>query len=124
MARLTRYEQETIINFNEEEATANVYTYNKALQRKLAQLAQERPQECILDEARDYGGALVYDIPKRWVKIIPNRILSEEEKERKIQALRKGVFCKESPCQLGKTEHAPISEGNYTSGMGEGENTP
>ena len=63
MARLTRYEQETIINFNEEDATASVYTYNPALRRKLSQLAQERPRECVLDETRDYSGALVCTIP-------------------------------------------------------------
>ncbi len=36
---LSRYEQETIVNFNEEEATAVVYTHNKALARKLVRLA-------------------------------------------------------------------------------------
>ena len=28
---LTRYEQETIINFNEEETTASIYTHNNSL---------------------------------------------------------------------------------------------
>ena len=45
---LSLYEQETIVNFNEEEATANVYTQNRALRRKLDKLAQERPQECVV----------------------------------------------------------------------------
>lgn len=80
MPHLTKHEQETIINFNEAEATASVYTYNQALQRKLKRLARERPQECVLDEARDYSGALVCTIPKRWVRITPTRILSEAQK--------------------------------------------
>ena len=33
---MARYEQETIINFNEEEKTAGIYTHNKALRQKLA----------------------------------------------------------------------------------------
>lgn len=80
MPHLTKYEQETIINFNEKEGTASVYTYNPTLQQKLERLAQERPQECVLDEARDYSGALVCAIPKRWIKITPPRILSEAQK--------------------------------------------
>lgn len=43
---LSLCEQETIINFNEEEKTASVYTHNKALIRKLDKLAQERPGDC------------------------------------------------------------------------------
>lgn len=121
MARLTKYEQETIINFNEDEATASVYTYNPALRRKLSQLAQERrPQECVLDESHDYSGALVCTIPKRWVKITPNRILSEAEKAQRFQALRNANFGSKSPGQPQKTEHTLSPEGNYTPDIGEG----
>lgn len=37
--RLTKYEKETIILFNEAEPTANIYTYNKALQNRLAKFS-------------------------------------------------------------------------------------
>ncbi|WP_158590866.1 hypothetical protein [Acutalibacter sp. 1XD8-33] len=47
MTWLTKYEQETIISFNEDETTS-VYTYNPALRQKLSQLAQKWPQECVL----------------------------------------------------------------------------
>lgn len=40
---LSLYEQETIINYNEEEATASIYTHNRALIRKLDKFAQEAP---------------------------------------------------------------------------------
>ena len=40
---MARYEQETIINFNEEEKTAGIYTHNKMLRQKLAALARDRP---------------------------------------------------------------------------------
>ena len=38
---MARYEQETIINFNEEEKTAGIYTHNKMLRQKLAALARD-----------------------------------------------------------------------------------
>lgn len=42
-AKLTNYERETILNFNEGEDTMSVYTHNKALRRKLEQLARGVP---------------------------------------------------------------------------------
>ena len=41
---LTAYERETIINYNEGEPTASVYTHNRALRRTLDKLAQESAQ--------------------------------------------------------------------------------
>ena len=35
MSELTGYERETIISYNEAEKTANIYTHNKQLRRKL-----------------------------------------------------------------------------------------
>ena len=35
MAKLTKYEKETIILFNEGEDTANIYTYNASLRKRL-----------------------------------------------------------------------------------------
>lgn len=43
---LSLYEQETIINFNEADSTASVYTHNRALIRQLDKLAEERPGDC------------------------------------------------------------------------------
>ena len=77
--KLTRYEQETIISYNEEEKVASVYTHNVALQRRLAALAAERPDECKLIRSCQDGDAMEYEVPKRWVKIRANRILTEEQ---------------------------------------------
>ena len=43
--RLTKYEQETIILFNESESTAAVYTYNTGLQNTLNSLCQSHPEQ-------------------------------------------------------------------------------
>ena len=42
--KLTKYEKETIILFNEAEPTANIYTYNKALQNRLAKFSKQNPK--------------------------------------------------------------------------------
>lgn len=77
---MTRFEQETIIGFNEAEATASVYTHNGALKRKLEKLAKERPADVQLSR-RYPEGAVEYTIPKRWVRVNATRILSEAQRE-------------------------------------------
>lgn len=77
---MARYEQETIINFNEEEKTAGIYTHNKPLRRKLESLALDRPEDCRLVRVSHDGRAADYTIPKSWIKIVPPRIASEAQK--------------------------------------------
>lgn len=79
---VSRLEQETIIGFNEAEATASVYTHNGALKRKLEKLARERPADVQLSR-RYPEGAVEYTIPKRWVKVNAGPVLTEEERERR-----------------------------------------
>lgn len=92
----TLYEQETIINFNEGEKTCSVYTHNRALCRKLEQLAQQRPEECRLTKTSHDGKAVDYSIPKSWIRIHPPRVaapLTEEQKQKRrehLASLRKG----------------------------------
>ena len=80
----SRLEQETIVNFNEEEAEARVYTFNKSLQNRLQKLTAERPDECRPDpDQRLTGnGAAAFIVPKRWVKVAPPRTrnLTDEQK--------------------------------------------
>lgn len=91
--QLSRTEQETIISFNEEEQTANVYTFNGSLKRKLAGLAEERPEECRLKLRKDYG-LEEYTIPKKWVRVTPPRVISEEERQRLAENSAKYGFRK------------------------------
>lgn len=76
---LTKQEQETIIRFDEAEATASVFTFNRALLNKLEKLTTERPDDCKLE--REFpSGAVEYTVPKRWVKINPSRVATEAQK--------------------------------------------
>ena len=77
---LTKVEQETIVLFNEAEATASVYTHNAALQRILLELCQSHPAQASWTEDNRHGG-LTFEIPKKWVKIAPPRALSEAQKK-------------------------------------------
>ena len=46
MAKLTKYEKETIILFNEGEGTASIYTFNAGLKKRLALFAKKYPDLC------------------------------------------------------------------------------
>ena len=98
--QLSAYEKETIINFNEAEGVASVFTFNRTLQRKLARLAEERPEECRLDpdERLTDDDAAAYLVPKKWVKISPpqKQALSEEQRQALRDRLRKNLLVKAS----------------------------
>lgn len=83
---LTKYEQETIINFNEDEPTADVYTYNRRLRNRLSKIAKENPECQIVKEADDY---LEFIVPKKWVKVSPPRKMSEENKCKAAERAKK-----------------------------------
>ncbi len=88
--QLTNYERETILNFNEGEATASVYTHSAALRRKLERLAKEHPEDCRLHQVSHDGQAAEFYIPKGWIKIIPPRKrspLTEEQKQQQREQL-------------------------------------
>ena len=88
---MARYEQETIILFNEEEKTAGIYTHNKVLRQKLEALARDRPEDCRLVKVSHSGRAVDYAIPKSWIRIVSPRIASEAQKEASRKAREKAV---------------------------------
>lgn len=93
---LTAYEKETIINYNEGEPTASVYTHNRALRRTLDKLAQERPDDCHIDKVSHDGAATDYTVPKMWIKIRPPRIASEAQKVASRAAAEKAKLARAS----------------------------
>ena len=46
MRKLSKYEKETIINWNEAENLASVYTFNASLKRRLADFSRKYPLLC------------------------------------------------------------------------------
>lgn len=43
MRKLSKYERETIVNFNEGESEASIYTFNADLKRRLAEFSRKYP---------------------------------------------------------------------------------
>ena len=79
MARLTRYEQETVINFNAGEPIATVCTKDKAVMRKLDKLVKEFPE--IYKQIGQSKADKVYSMPKAYISYRKPRKLSEEQRE-------------------------------------------
>ena len=77
---LSRYEQETVINFNEAESTADIYTHNKSLRQKLEMWALDRPTDCRLVRKSHDGKAAEYIVPKTWLRVKPPRAMSAAQK--------------------------------------------
>ena len=85
MAHLDKYERETIINFNEAEPTASVYTFNRSLQSKLNKLLSFNPDISLKysDEER-----AEYIVPKKWIKVSPPRQVNLTDEQRAAAAER------------------------------------
>ena len=77
--RLSKYEEETSVLFNEEEAEAMVYTHNARLKAQLRQMAEEYPQDCVFCFRNREGGES-YRISKKLVRI--RKPYSEERRKR------------------------------------------
>ena len=59
MAKLTKYEKETIILFNEGEDTASIYTYNASLRKRLALFSKKHPDLCRLEKSHEQWAGVV-----------------------------------------------------------------
>ena len=88
--KLTRYEQETIINYNAEDKTATLYTRDPAVMRKVDALVTDYPDtfKCIGETDIDK----TYEMPKSSVTYRKPRRLSKEQREAakiRIQSINK-----------------------------------
>lgn len=85
MTPLTRYEQETIINFNAGEQTATIYTRDRTVMRKLDRLVAEFPDTYKLTGQTDIDKT--YSMPKSHVNYRKPRKLSDEQREQARQRM-------------------------------------
>jgi hypothetical protein len=77
--KLSRYEQETVINFNAGEDTATLYTRDKAVMRKVDALVIEFPEVYRCIKATEYDKT--YEMPKAYISYRKPRKLTEEQRE-------------------------------------------
>ena len=75
--KLSRYEQEVVINLNADEDEATVYTANPAWMRKMDKLHKEFPEIIRLKSWTEISKT--YIVSKNLVKIGKPRILSEAQ---------------------------------------------
>lgn len=83
--KLSRYEQETIVNYNAGEQTATVYTRDKAVMRKLDTLVADFPDTYSLTEQDEVSKT--YSFPKSYVSYRKPRKLSDEQREQSRQKM-------------------------------------
>lgn len=85
MSKLSKHEQETIINFNAGEFDAVVFTRDRAVMRKLDSLVNEFPEvykyigETVIDKT--------YSMPKQYVSYRKPRRISEDVKKQRREMM-------------------------------------
>lgn len=82
---LSKYEQETLINYNNEEKLASIYTYDKTLMRKIDNKLSEYPD---IKVVRRGDGWAEYSLPKKWIKVGFPRQLSDEQRAEMANRMR------------------------------------
>ena len=85
--KLSRYEQETGVNYNAGEQTATVYTRDKTVMRKLDTLVAEFPDIYKLTGQDDISKT--YSFPKSYVNYRKPRRISKEQREQAREMMLK-----------------------------------
>jgi len=89
MSGLSRYEQETVINYNNGEKTAEIYSADPVVLRKLQKLSDKYPDQYQL--IREDSVSKTYRCPKKLISFRSpcTRVYTEEEKAKMTERLRK-----------------------------------
>lgn len=87
MTKLTKYEMETIVNYNAGEQTATVYTRDKVVMRKLDRLVEAYPESYRLVDQSDIDKT--YSMPKSYVNYRKPRKVSNEQREQARRRMAK-----------------------------------
>lgn len=87
-SKLTKYERETVISFNEKEDTATVYTCSTQVKNRLKELSLKSSD---IYRVKEDEYSQTYIIPKKIIKFSLPRKLSEEEKQKRAILLQQNV---------------------------------
>lgn len=80
MARLTKYEKETIVLYNQTGDPTSIYTFDASLKRRLEKFAKQYPECCHLESASGLG-AVTYAIDEARLSIRLVPPYSEERRQ-------------------------------------------
>ena len=89
--KVTKVERETIVNFNEAEDTAVIYTFNNDLKKRLAAFASKYPDNCMLTADDKEFGSVTYEIQKSRVSIRLVAPYSEERRRAARESAKKRI---------------------------------
>ena len=87
MTNLTKYEMETVVNYNAGEQTATVYTRDKSVIRKLDRLVADYPDSYKMLKQTDIDKT--YSMPKSYVTYRKPRMIRDEQREQARQRMEK-----------------------------------
>lgn len=89
--KLSKYEKETIVLFNEGEREASVYTYNADLKRRLVAFAKKYPDLCRLKNSTAEGSVTyLLDKSRMSIRLLPP--YSEERRKAASEHAKKYGF--------------------------------
>lgn len=106
---LTKYEQETIITYNQEDDTASCFTYDRTLICKLDAMCKKSPSIIVV---REGDGCKEYTFPRKWIGIKTPRQLSEEQRQKAAERARRN-FGKEVDSDDGEKNRNTDQEAGY-----------
>ena len=87
MTNLTRHEMETVVNYNAGEQGATVYTRDKAVMRRLDQLAADYPE--IYKLVKQTDSDKTSSVPKSYISYRKPRAVSVDQREKARQRMEK-----------------------------------
>ena len=87
MTNLTKYEMETVVNYNSGEQTATVYTRNKSVMRRLDRLVADYPESYKILSQTEIDK--IYSMPKSYITYRKPRTISDEQRELARQRMAK-----------------------------------
>lgn len=85
MTNLTKYEMETVVNYNAGEQTATVYTRDKSVMRRLDRLVEDYPDSYKLISQTEVDKT--YSMPKSYITYRKPRTVSNEQREQARQRM-------------------------------------
>lgn len=89
--KLSKYEKETIVLFNEGECEATIYTFNADLKRRLAGFAKKYPNLCCLERSTEEGSVTyLLDKTRLSIRLLPP--YSEERRKAASEHAKKHGF--------------------------------
>lgn len=77
--KLTKYEQETIINYNQAEDMAQVYTCDKNLIQRMDENIDKFPDSYCVFRTKD---SATYNVPKNYIKVVFPRQLTDMQRQK------------------------------------------